>query len=113
LENKRANRFCLEGGDRDGVGGEERKVAQTMYTHVSKCKNEKTKRKEKNVDVLLHFGHCNKIPEIIFYSLIHMCIHCLGHFYPLPLPLSHTSPHFQAGPVLPLSLILLKRQHKQ
>jgi hypothetical protein len=46
------------------------------------------------------------------YSFIHMCIHCLGHFSPLaslphPLP-----PHFQAEPVLPLSLILLKKRHK-
>jgi hypothetical protein len=40
---------------------------------------------------------------------VYMCIHCLGHFSTLPL-----SPHptqFQAGPVLPLSLILLKKGH--
>jgi hypothetical protein len=40
------------------------------------------------------------------YSSIHMCIHCLGHFS-LPFP-----PHFQAEPILPLSLILLKTRHK-
>jgi hypothetical protein len=48
-----------------------------------------------------------------------MCMHCLGHFsswtppqhppctlsFPLP-------PQFQAGPILPLSLILLKKRHK-
>jgi hypothetical protein len=41
-----------------------------------------------------------------FNSFIYMCIHCLGHFSP-PFP-----PRFQAEPVLPLSLILLKRRHK-
>jgi hypothetical protein len=49
-----------------------------------------------------------------FNSFIHMCIHCLGHFSPL-LPLSCSPCHppcFQAEPVLPLSLILLKRRHK-
>jgi hypothetical protein len=48
---RRWNRFCLEaGGGRWGrwgsLGGE---VVQTMYTPVSKCKNDKIKeRKEKN-----------------------------------------------------------------
>jgi hypothetical protein len=37
------NKFCLELGWA-GVGGE---VTQTMYTHVSKCKNDKIKG-EKN-----------------------------------------------------------------
>jgi hypothetical protein len=48
------------------------------------------------------------------YSFTHMCIHCLGHFFPLPpsLTLSLFPPHFQADPVLPLSLILLKTRHK-
>jgi hypothetical protein len=50
------------------------------------------------------------------YSFIHMCIHCLGHFCLLPSsatvsPLS-PPPQFQAGPVLPFSLILLKKRHK-
>jgi hypothetical protein len=45
--------------------------------------------------------------EFSFYSFIHMSIHCLGHFCPLP------PPSLQAEPVLPLSLILLKRRHKQ
>jgi hypothetical protein len=34
------NRFCPEAG-----GGEE--VAQTMYTHASKCKNDKIKGEKK------------------------------------------------------------------
>jgi hypothetical protein len=33
------NRFCLEVGAGSGVGGGD--VAQTMYSHVSKCKNDK------------------------------------------------------------------------
>jgi hypothetical protein len=39
-----------------------------------------------------------------YYSLIHMCIHCLGHFSPLPHspPLSPSRTQFQEGPVLPL-----------
>jgi hypothetical protein len=40
----------------------------------------------------------------------------LGHFFPLPsspiLSSSPLPPHFQAEPVLPLSLILLKKRHK-
>jgi hypothetical protein len=34
------NRFCLKGRRIRGLGGE---VAQTMHTHVSKCKNNKIK----------------------------------------------------------------------
>jgi hypothetical protein len=41
------NRFCLEGGWR----GE---VAQTMYTHVSKCKNDKIKEGKKKSE----YGWC-------------------------------------------------------
>jgi hypothetical protein len=37
-------------------------------------------------------------------------MHCLGHFSPHPVPFPH--PHFQADPILPLSLILLKKRHK-
>jgi hypothetical protein len=54
-------------------------------------------------------------PDIHFflYSYIHMCIHCLGHFSPLPLP-SPPAPHlFLAEPVLPFFPILLTRIHKQ
>jgi hypothetical protein len=29
-----------------GSGGGEEEVAQTMYTHISKCKNDKIKKKE-------------------------------------------------------------------
>jgi hypothetical protein len=37
---RQQNRFCLKAG----VGSE---VAQTMYTHVSKCKSDKTTAKRK------------------------------------------------------------------
>jgi hypothetical protein len=48
-----------------------------------------------------------------YYSFIHMCIHCLGHFSPLPpSPTLSLLPQFQAGPVLPLSLVLLKKRDK-
>jgi hypothetical protein len=36
------NRFCLEVGV--GVGGRRGEVAQTMYTDVNKCKNDKEKK---------------------------------------------------------------------
>jgi hypothetical protein len=38
----------------------------------------------------------------------------LGHFFPLPPSpiLSTFTPQFQAGPVLPLSIILLKKRDK-
>jgi hypothetical protein len=51
---------------------------------------------------------------LFHYSFIHMCIHCLGHFpsCPPPQPSSPSLLHIQAEPVLPLSLILLKRTHK-
>jgi hypothetical protein len=46
---------------------------------------------------------------LFFFSFIHMCIQCLGHFFPLP-----PSPsRYQAETILPLSLILLKREYKQ
>jgi hypothetical protein len=38
------NRFCLEVG-RDG------EIAQTMYIHVSKCKNDKIKKDLKSLNV--------------------------------------------------------------
>jgi hypothetical protein len=49
------------------------------------------------------------------FFFIHMCIH-FGPFLPLPskhslTPTSQT-PRFQAEPVLPFSLILLKNKHK-
>jgi hypothetical protein len=49
-----------------------------------------------------------------FYSFIHMCINCLGHCSLLPPPPPPTAwpASFQAEPVLPLSLILLKGRHK-
>jgi hypothetical protein len=48
-----------------------------------------------------------------FLWFIHMCIQCLGHFSPLPQPHAFPHPRFQAETVLPLSLILLKREYKQ
>jgi hypothetical protein len=47
-ENKRAEQDYLE----VGVGRGE--VAQTMYTHVSKCKNDKIKNKEKGFFIPFH-----------------------------------------------------------
>jgi hypothetical protein len=56
---------------------------------------------------------------LFLISFIHMCIQCLGHFSPLhaapslsPTPsLSPPPPHYQAETILPLSLILLKREY--
>jgi hypothetical protein len=51
----------------------------------------------------------------IVYSFIHTCIHCLGHLSPWALltpSFSLPSPCFQAEPVLPSSLTLLKKRHK-
>jgi hypothetical protein len=45
---RRQNSFCLEGGSWKWVGSGG-KVAQTMYTHVSKCKNDKRREKKCNV----------------------------------------------------------------
>jgi hypothetical protein len=45
------NRFCLEAGG----WGRRREVAQRMYTHVSKCKNDKNKRRGKNM-IYIHNG---------------------------------------------------------
>jgi hypothetical protein len=42
------------------------------------------------------------------FFIIHMCIQYLGHFSPLPPP-----PRYPAETILPLSLILLKREYKQ
>jgi hypothetical protein len=53
---------------------------------------------------------------------IHMCIQCLGYFFPQSLPspflssapsLTPLTPHYQAETTLPLSLILLKREYEQ
>jgi hypothetical protein len=56
---------------------------------------------------------------LCIYFFIHMCIQCLGHFCPLPPAPSITpypptlTPWYQAETILPLSLILLKREYKQ
>jgi hypothetical protein len=46
------NRFCPEAGRGRGkeLGRPRQEVAQIMYTHVSKCKNDKIKKK----NLLLH-----------------------------------------------------------
>jgi hypothetical protein len=56
--------------------------------------------------------------SIYFFSFIYMCIQCLGHYSPLPpYPLPPLSPSlpplYQAKTILPLSLILLKREYKE
>jgi hypothetical protein len=43
-------------------------------------------------------------------SFIYMCIHCVGNFSTLP-PTQFPPTQLQAGPILPLSLILLKKRH--
>jgi hypothetical protein len=56
---------------------------------------------------------------LLFY---YMCIQCLGHFFPLPPPPplpstppppSIPTPSIPAETILPLPLILLKREYKQ
>jgi hypothetical protein len=55
-----------------------------------------------------------------FFIIIHICIQCLGHFSPLshllfpqPSPSPRLPLRYQAETILPLSLILLKREYKQ
>jgi hypothetical protein len=60
-----------------------------------------------NTTVNTHF----RFKKIFYYSFIHMCIHCLVHFSPVAPPLP-SLPSLAAEPVLPLSLILLKRRHE-
>jgi hypothetical protein len=70
-----------------------------------------------NVLYLLKFSklfHKTKLNSIF---LIHLftCAYIVWSIFPsysLPLFLLHNPLHFQAEPVLPLSLILLKRKHK-
>jgi hypothetical protein len=52
--------------------------------------------------------------DILFLKnpFIHICEHYLGHFSLPPPPPSYPPPPFQAEPILPLSLIVLKRKHK-
>jgi hypothetical protein len=80
------------------------------------------KQQPVNYDYILFITtHKRRVILCIFFSFIHMCIKCLGHFSPFtPLPsfdpvpsLSPKPPLFQAETVLPLSLILLKREYKQ
>jgi hypothetical protein len=41
------NRFCLEAGQGEGLGGRRGEKTQTMYTYVSKCKTAKIKERKK------------------------------------------------------------------
>jgi hypothetical protein len=52
---------------------------------------------------------------IFYYSFIHMCVHCLGHFSLLPRPPPSPSlpPTFQAEPVLRFFPVPLKSRNKQ
>jgi hypothetical protein len=59
---------------------------------------------------------------LILIFFIHMCIQGLGNFSPLPHPLpyhpldpflSPQPPRYPAETILPVSLILLKREYKQ
>jgi hypothetical protein len=66
---------------------------------------------------LFKFVTCVNFPSFFlsfFCSFIHMCIYCLGHLSTLPPspPFPPPPTQFQAGPILPLSLILLKKRHK-
>jgi hypothetical protein len=47
LRRRSQNWFCLE------AEGERREVAQTIYTHVSKCKNDKIKGEKKKEKIRL------------------------------------------------------------
>jgi hypothetical protein len=55
-------------------------------------------------------------PFLFFFLFIYSHVHTLlGNFsilLPLPPPFPLSPPQFQAGPVLPLWLILLKKRHK-
>jgi hypothetical protein len=54
-----------------------------------------------------------KFSRILFiYLYVHTLFGSLLHPAPLNHPLGLYSPQFQAGPVLPLSLILLEKRHK-
>jgi hypothetical protein len=58
----------------------------------------------------------NKQMKLFFYLFIHNVGTLFGScLQPAPVahPLPSSPPQFQAGPVLPLSLILLKKRHKQ
>jgi hypothetical protein len=71
------NRFCLEEGYWAVWG-----VVQTMYTHISKCKNDKIKEREKNRagGVAQNEGpefkpqyHKKKKSKVCTYSLLNVC----------------------------------------
>jgi hypothetical protein len=49
---------------------------------------------------------------LFIYSHVHTLFGSFLPPTPLPKPLPPIPPHFQAKPVLPISLILLKRRHK-
>jgi hypothetical protein len=52
--------------------------------------------------------------NLINLFFIHMCIQCLGHFFPpSPPPLLPLTPRYPAETILSLYLVLLKREYKQ
>jgi hypothetical protein len=50
--------------------------------------------------------------KLLIYSYVHTLFGSFLLPAPFPYPLFPYTPQFQAGPVLPLSLILLKKRHK-
>jgi hypothetical protein len=111
-------------------------VAQTMYTHVSKCKNDKIKERKKGWDFYKGFFVYLFIwPGWLWTVILRIsaswivrimgvrhwqpaafcpCSYIVWFIFPLcPLPQSFppSTPQFQVGPILPLSLILLKKWH--
>jgi hypothetical protein len=63
------------------------------------------------------FSPIQSLPFMVLslFLFIYSNVHTLGEPFlpstPNPLPISPTPPHFQAEPILSLSLILLKRRH--
>jgi hypothetical protein len=74
-------------------------------------------RKKSSFDIAKRKGNGNLKPQFLFLFFIHLftCAYIVWVIFPPcpalpPSPLS--SPFFQAEPVLPMSLILLKKTHK-
>jgi hypothetical protein len=93
-------------------------------TVMNTCLDRKIGRRENNLSIFHHIIPPYKIVDFFcflfliyfnFFSFIHMCIQCLGHFSPFPPPPPPPpDPRcYQAETILPLSLLLLKREYKQ
>jgi hypothetical protein len=85
-------------------GGHKQNQGQKSHEHLSRC------RKCHWQNTTFFYSKCFLLLLLFvcYCSFIHMCMHCLSHFSTLP----PSPPQFQAGPVLPLWLILLKKRHK-